>query len=213
MHLAQSFHIKKLDRLASEKYNIPLCQLMENAGMSIFCEIKQTFSANKFALFCGKGNNGGDGFVVARLLKEAGSDVKVYLTHDETHLSDTAKIAFGKLKKENIPVLKITDDVDKDSVIIDALLGISLSGAPKGDIKFAIDKINSLNATVISIDIPSGLSADTGKAEGSVVKASYTYTLALDKVGLNTEEGKKLSGHKKVLDIGIPDEALAELDF
>ncbi|MBR5507427.1 MAG: NAD(P)H-hydrate epimerase [Clostridia bacterium] len=211
MHLATSSHIKCLDRLASEKYGIPLSQLMENAGKSIFDEIKKSFSERKYAVFCGKGNNGGDGFVVARLLKSDGCDVKVYLTHDETELSDIAKIAFDKLKKENVEILKISDKVDKDAVIIDALLGISVSGAPKGIIKSAIDRITSMKNTVISIDIPSGLSADGGTPEGTVVKADYTYTLALDKIGLNTSSGKELCGIKKVLDIGIPRDALSEL--
>lgn len=211
MHLATSSHIKYLDRLASEKYGIPLSQLMENAGKSIFDEIKKSFSERKYAVFCGKGNNGGDGFVVARLLKSDGCDVKVYLTHEETELSDIAKIAFDKLKKENVEILKISDEVDKDAVIIDALLGISVYGEPKGIIKTAIDKINSMNNTVISVDIPSGLSADGEKPCGSVVEADYTYTLALDKVGINTSYGKALCGHKKVLDIGIPRDALSEL--
>jgi NAD(P)H-hydrate epimerase len=211
MYLASSEDIKKLDKLASEKYGIPESQLMENAGKSIFNEIKDNFSNNKFAVFCGKGNNGGDGFVVARLLKSDGRDVKVYLTHEETEFSDAAKIAYDKLKEEKIEILKITDNVDKDAVIIDALLGISVSGAPRGNIKSAIDKITSMNNAVISIDIPSGLSADNGKAMGSVVKADYTYTLALDKVGLNMNLGKSHCGIKKVLDIGVPKGALSEL--
>lgn len=213
MYLATAEDIKKLDKLASEKYGIPLHQLMENAGKSIFDEIKQTFPDKKFAVFCGKGNNGGDGFVVARLLKADGREVKVYLTHEESELGATAKIAFDRIKEENIEVLNVTDDVDEDSIIIDALLGISVSGEPRGNIKTAIDRIAAMNNTVISIDIPSGLSADTGEASGSVVKADYTYTLALDKVGLNVNQGKALCGVKKVLDIGIPETALAELGF
>lgn len=213
MYLASSAHIKQLDSLVSGKYGIPLSQLMENAGKSIFDEIKDNFADNKFAVFCGKGNNGGDGFVVARLLKDYGCDVKVYLTHGEEELSATAKIAFDKLKKEKVEILKVTDDVEPDTVIIDALLGISVSGEPRGNIKTAIDKITSMNNTVISVDIPSGLSADNGEAPGSVVKADYTYTLALDKVGLNIYPGKALCGRKKVLDIGIPEEALSELGF
>ena len=213
MYLAKAEHIKQLDRLASEKYGIPINELMENAGKSIFDEIKNNFTNNKFAVFCGKGNNGGDGFVVARHLKNDGRDVKVYLSCDETELGDIPKIAFDKLKKEKVEILKTTDKVDCDAVIIDALLGISVSGAPRGNIKIAIDKIVSMNNTVISIDIPSGLSADDGKALGSVVKADYTYTLALDKVGLNLFPGNVLCGNKTVLDIGIPKEALSELEF
>ena len=98
-------------------------------------------------------------------------------------------------------------------MIIDALLGISLKGEPTGKIKEGIDIINSLKNKKISVDIPSGLSADTGNATGSVVKADYTYTLALDKIGLNVYPGKELCGKKEVLGIGIPDEALLELKF
>jgi len=185
MQPASSQQIKQLDKLASQKYGISLFQLMENAGKSIFDEIKKDFSDNKFAVFCGKGNNGGDGFVVARLLSADGCDVKVYLTHSKSELGETAKIAFDKLKEENVEILKVTDIVDEDAVIVDALLGISVSGEPRGTIKTAIDKISSMKNKVISVDIPSGLSADTGEALGSVIKADYTYTLALDKIGLN----------------------------
>ena len=213
MKFAVAEHIKKLDKLASEKYKIPVSELMENAGRAIFDEIKKNSFGKKFAVFCGKGNNGGDGFVVARLLKSDGYDVKVYFTHNESELSEIAKLSFEKLKEQNVEILKVTDNVDEDAVIIDALLGISVSGSPHGIIKTAIDKINSLNNTVISVDIPSGLSADDGSIPGSVIKAGYTYTLALDKVGLNTCMAKKLCGEKKVLDIGIPKEAFAELGF
>ncbi len=213
MKLATAAQIKALDRLASEQYGIPLRQLMENAGKRIFDEIIEIFPDRKFAVFCGKGNNGGDGFVVARLLKESGRDVKVYLTHPEEAFGGIAKIAFDKLKQENVEVFDLADAVEEDAVVIDALLGISVSGEPRGKIKTAIDRINSMHHTVVSVDIPSGLSADTGDAAGSVVKADYTYTLALDKVGLNVSPGKDLCGKKKVLDIGIPEEAVSELDF
>ncbi len=213
MHFALSEHIKQLDTLASEKYGIPLYQLMENAGKSIFDEIKQTFPDKKFAVFCGKGNNGGDGFVVARLLKADGFDTRVYLTHEKEEFSEAARIAFDRLSEEDVEVLKITDHVDEDAIIIDALLGISVSGAPRGNIKLAIDRITAMDNTVISVDVPSGLSADTGESSGSVVKANYTYTLALDKVGINVNQGKYLCGVKKVLDIGIPQAALVELGF
>lgn len=211
MFLAKAEHIKKLDRLASDKYGIPISELMENAGKSIYNEIKNNFLNTKFAVFCGKGNNGGDGFVVARLLKANGCDVKVYLACGESEIGGVAETAFNKMKKADIEILSITDEVDSDAVIIDALLGISLFGAPRGSIKAAIDRIATMDNTVISVDIPSGLSADTGKAEGSVIKADFTYTLAVDKVGLNISPGNTLCGKKKVLDIGIPAEALLEI--
>lgn len=213
MYLASSAHIKQLDNIALKEYNIPVCELMENAGRSIFEKIKENFSEKNFAVFCGKGNNGGDGLVVARLLKEDGCDVKIYLTDEYDNLSDASKVAYDKLKESGLEFLKITDTIDSDAVIIDALLGISVSGEPRGEIKAAIDKICSLKNKVISVDIPSGLSADSGKAQGSVVKADFTYTLALDKIGLNVYPGADLCGKKEVLDIGIPKEALLNLRF
>ena len=148
---------------------------------------------------------------IARLLKADGRDVKVYLACEESEIGGVAKTAFDNLKEADVQIVSVTDDVADDAVIIDALLGISVSGAPRGNIKTAIDRIVSMNNTVISVDIPSGLSADYGKAKGSAVKADYTYTLALDKAGLNTPLGRELCGEKKVLDIGIPKEAVAEL--
>jgi len=212
MRLATSSDIKKLDKLASEKYGVLVSELMENAGRSIYNEIKATFVNNKFAVFCGKGNNGGDGFVLARLLNADGLDVKVYLACEENEISEIAKIAFDKIIKEKVEILTVSDEVDNDAIIIDALLGISISGAPRGNIKTAIERIISMNNTVISVDIPSGLSADDGQVRGIAVKADYTYTLALDKVGLNVSPGNVLCGKKKILDIGIPKDAVLELD-
>ena len=211
MFLAEADDIKQLDKLASQKYGIPVSSLMENAGMAIYQEIKNDFQNDKFAVFCGKGNNGGDGFVVGRLLALSGCKVTVYLACKETEISDIAKIAFKKLTATDVKVTDITDDVHKDAVIIDALLGVSISGAPRGKIKDAIDKIVCTNNIIVSIDVPSGVNANNGEAAGSVVKADYTYTLALDKVGLNLFPGKVLCGKKKVLDIGIPIEAVSEV--
>lgn len=211
MFLAKSGDIKHLDELLCKKYEIPIITLMENAGKSIFNEIKESFQNDKFAVFCGKGNNGGDGFVVARLLKLDGREVKVYLACDEDEIGGIAKIVFDKMKEARIETLSVNDPVDSDAVIIDALLGISASGAPRGNVKAAIDRIVLMENTVISVDIPSGLSADTGKAEGSVVKADFTYTLAIDKVGLNISPGNILCGQKKVLDIGVPANVFFEL--
>ena len=211
MFLAKSDDIKRLDKLTSEKYGMPVSTLMENSGNAIYNELKINFPNNKFAVFCGKGNNGGDGFVVARLLKSNGFDVTVYLASGENEITPIAKRAFDNMKKTNVVILNISDYVESDAIIVDALLGISVSGAPRGSVKEAIDKIESLANTVVSVDIPSGLCADDGKALGSVIKADYTYTLALDKIGLNVYPGNMLCGEKKILDIGIPNEAVQEI--
>lgn len=213
MYLASSAHIKQLDNLASGEYGIPVDVLMENAGKAVYDRICETFQENEFAVFCGKGNNGGDGLVIARLLKERGADVKVYLTDEPLNFSDTAKQAYDKAVESGVVFVDFDAEVSRNAIIIDALLGISLSGAPKGNVKEAIDKISMLKNKIISVDIPSGLSADSGKIYGSVVKADYTYTLAIDKVGLNVYPGAGVCGIKEVLDIGIPIDVVKQLKF
>lgn len=213
MYLALSAHIKQLDNLAATKYNIPVSVLMDNAGRAVFKQIEKDTNAEEYAIFCGKGNNGGDGIVLARYLKEAGKNVCVYLTSDVDEFSSDVKDAYNKACEAGVIFKSHKESVSSDAVIVDALLGISSVGAPRGNIKEAIDIILSLKNTVVSIDVPSGISADTGSFSECAVKADYTYTLALDKVGLNVYPGREYAGEKKVLDIGIPEECVNELIF
>lgn len=213
MYLALSSHIKQLDNLAETEFGIPVATLMDNAGKGVFDAVLRDFDAPCYSVFCGKGNNGGDGFVVARYLKESGKEVAVYLACDEEKLSGIALDAYNLAKEKGVEIKSINDKVPKNAVVIDALLGISVSGAPRDGVKEGIDKINSLQNKKISIDIPSGLNADTGKAAGSVVKADCTYTLQLDKVGLNVYPGIEYTGVKKIIDIGIPKECISQLQF
>ena len=213
MYLALSAHIKQIDKLASEKYNIPVSTLMENAGKSIFEEIKKDNLGNDFSIFCGKGNNGGDGIVLSKYLKCDGNNVCVYLTCKVEEFNEVVLSKYHDALNCGVEFREYTDEVSENSVVVDALLGISLTGEPKGNIKEAIDKISNLKNTKVSIDVPSGVSADTGKISKSVIKADYTYTLALDKVGLNVYPAKSYVGKKKVLDIGIPCECVNELLF
>ena len=213
MYLALSAHIKQLDKLASEKYNISVSTLMENAGKSIFEEIKKDNLGNDFSIFCGKGNNGGDGIVLSKYLKCDGNNVRVYLTCKEDEFNEVVLEKYHDALNCGVEFKDFTEQVPENSVVVDALLGISLTGEPKGNIKEAIDRISNLKNTVVSVDVPSGVSADTGKVSKSAVKADYTYTLALDKVGLNVYPAKSYVGQKKVLDIGIPYECVNELVF
>lgn len=213
MYLATSAHIKQLDNLAVSEFSFTIESLMENAGKAIFNKLISDFPIeNKFHIFYGKGNNGGDGLVLARLLSQKGFEVNLYSSFEYNELGEFCKIAYDKLDGLNINHKNINDKID-DGVIIDAIFGISLVGAPKDDVKVIIDKINSLDNKVVSIDIPSGLSCDNGKTRGSFIKADYTYTLALDKVGLNVYPGKEISGKVSVLDIGIPTKATQMLKF
>ncbi len=213
MYLALSAHIKQLDKLACEKYNFSISELMENAGKSIFEEIKKDNLGNDYSIFCGKGNNGGDGIVLSKYLKCDGNNVAVYLTCKIEEFNEVVLEKYQDALNCGVEFKEFTDEVSQNSIIIDALLGISANGEPRGNIKEAIDKISRLKNTKISIDVPSGVSADTGKVSQSVIKADYTYTLALDKVGLNVYPAKSYLGKKKVLDIGIPSQCVNELVF
>ena len=174
MYLALSAHIKQLDNLAGVKFNIPVSLLMDNAGKSVFDAIKEDMDLSSYAIFVGKGNNGGDGLKLAKYLKNDGKSVAVYLACEVSQFNENVLDAYNEISKMDIEIKKYTDDVCEDAVLVDALLGISIKDAPYGDIKNAIDRINNLDNKVISIDIPSGVNADTGKIPGSVVKADYT---------------------------------------
>ena len=213
MYLALSSHIKQLDNLAETQFGIPLSALMDNAGRGVFNELIKDFNSSSYAVFCGKGNNGGDGFVLSRYLKEAGKNVDIYLACEESQLKGIALDAFNLAKEKGVQVKKISEQIAEDAVVVDALLGISLRGAPRDGIKEAIDIINSLKNIKVSIDVPSGINADTGKFLETAVKADYTYTLQLDKVGLNVYPGKEYTGIKKIIDIGIPEECISSLQF
>lgn len=214
MYLASSTHIKQLDNLAVERFSITEEQLMENAAEAISNRLKEIYGTERsYAFFCGRGKNGGDGFLAARNMKLSGAKVKIFMTDSEDKLSKMCAYAYEKAKKAIVPIVNIDEKTDEDSIIVDALLGISVSGAPEGTIKKAIDKINSLPNETVSVDVPSGLNPDSGKAAGSVVKAERTLTLALDKTGLNVYPGVSFCGEKEVLDIKIPIEAVSMLQF
>lgn len=213
MYLALSSHIKQLDNLAHKEYGIPVSKLMDNAGKSVFEAIIKDIEGEEFAIFCGKGNNGGDGLVLSKYLKNAGKNVSVYLTCGAEEFSEDVAGAYKDALDSGVELKKHTDKIPENAIVVDALLGISSLGAPRGNIKEAIENIMSSKNTVISVDIPSGISADTGSFSECCVKADYTYTLAIDKVGLNVYPGKEFAGVKKVLDIGIPRECVNELLF
>ncbi len=214
MYLASSAHIKQLDKLCEEQFQLPEEQLMENAAEAISEKLKEYYGKDReYAFFCGRGNNGGDALLTARNLKLAGASVKVYMTDSEDKLSKTAYTAWEKAAKAIVPMVSYKEEVSENAIVVDGLLGISLRNAPEGTIKEAIDKINSLSNEVVAIDIPSGLSADNGRAAGSVIYADRTLTLALDKIGTNLYPGKIYCGKTELIDIKIPKEAVAMLKF
>jgi NAD(P)H-hydrate epimerase len=214
---------RAIDRKAIEEYEVPGIILMENAGRNVVEEIlKMLPDANKakVAIFCGKGNNGGDGFVIARHLYNKSIDISVYLT---TKISNalTGGDASTNLKillNMNIEIKELQEgdinEIEKElhgcNLIVDAIFGTGLSGEIRGPVRTLIANINESNIPVISVDIPSGLDCDEGTVLGTAVKATKTVTFVAAKTGFFKEYGKEHTGELVVSDISVPKELLEE---
>ena len=210
--------MRELDRKTIEEYKIPGIILMENAGRNVAEEVIKMINKPeevKVAVLCGKGNNGGDGFVVARHLHNHGISVCVFLI---TRISDILKDgdAFTNLHillNMKIPVIETYDikgvnnivkELNNYNLLVDALFGTGLSGEVREPFKTLINGINNSNKPVVSVDIPSGLDCNTGKILGTAIKATKTVTFAASKKGFYSEDGPHYTGEVLVTDISIP---------
>ena len=214
--------MRELDRKAIKEYKIPGIILMENAGRNVAEEVLP-MTANlqkmKIAILCGKGNNGGDGFVVARHLHNHGTSVDVFLV---AKVSDVLKDGDAGTNLQilltmKIPVkeiLNIADvnnilrNLDRYNILVDALFGTGLSGEVREPFKTLIHSVNKLNKPIVSVDIPSGLDCNTGKTLGVAIKATKTVTFAAGKKGFYLGDGPNYTGKVVVTDISIPKELL-----
>jgi NAD(P)H-hydrate epimerase len=209
--------MRAIDAEAIEKRGIPGPELMENAGRGTAEKIRRLIireSGNwKIAVFCGKGNNGGDGFVTARYLQKYGYDVAVYYIGPAERLSPDARLNLDRALRLGLPIKEIRslDDLPdflEADFIVDAIFGTGFSGAPLGLTADMIGYINRQGCEIISIDCPSGLNVDTGAHEGEVVYADYTFCLALPKYGLLYSPGREIAGEVDLVPIGIPDDVV-----
>ncbi|RLC63192.1 MAG: bifunctional ADP-dependent NAD(P)H-hydrate dehydratase/NAD(P)H-hydrate epimerase, partial [Chloroflexi bacterium] len=191
MKIAKVDEMKDLDRRAIEEFGISEDLLMENAGQAVYFVILQEFGikGNKFVILCGGGNNGGDGLVVARKIHSNGGEAKVLLLGNETKFRGAAKKNFEIVSKMPIEILSVNsidsiifEVLDADA-IVDAIFGTGLTREVSGLYKDAIQLINESQVTVFSVDIPSGINGDTGEVMGVAVKADYTVTFGLPKLG------------------------------
>ena len=208
--------MQELDRKAIETYRIPGIVLMENAGRGAAEEILKAFpdlQKKKVAIVAGKGNNGGDGFVIARHLTNCGVPVKVFLLTEPKALrgdAETNYYIFHRMKGEILSVSsskdyqKVKKDFERADLLIDAIFGTGLDAEVRGYYREVIDHLNTLHQPIAAIDIPSGLNADTGKPFGTAVRATLTLTFGLPKLGLLISPGVDYVGTLKVIDIGIP---------
>lgn len=205
MKRVTSEEMHTIDRLASEKYGIPSIVLMENAARGAYEHIIAHHNKeNHFLVVCGSGNNGGDGFAIARMLYITGYDVAINFLGKEEKLTADAKVNYDICKKLMIP---FTEELKSD-VIIDCIFGTGLKREVAGKYYQVIEEINHSNSYKYAIDIASGLASDTGEVLGIAIKADKTLTFQLGKIGLYQNEGIKYSGEIEIIDIFIPKELL-----
>jgi len=214
MKLVTAREMKEIDRIAIEKYGIPSLQLMEKAGAGVAEVAAQMLADPKgksVFIFCGKGNNGGDGFVAGRYLAQQKAKVKIFLMGKKTGPKGDAQVNLKKALKMKLPIVEIGDakkipENFECDLIIDAIFGTGFKGEVGGVEKEIIKKINDSKIPVLAVDIPSGLDADTGKVQSICVRADQTATMGLPKIAQVFYPGKDFCGDLTVIDIGIPPE-------
>lgn len=208
--------MRAVDQWAIEQRGISSLELMERAGAGIARAVEDLAPNGPLAVVCGKGNNGGDGFVVARLLRSAGREVTVVCVVPSQDLSPDAHTNLERLPGEQPIGLgepRAREAIGRAVVIVDALLGTGFEGVPHGTVAEAIEAVNTAPGRVGSIDMPSGVDASTGTVAGAAVRADLTVTFHAAKPGLWIHPGKAHVGESTTIDIGIPRGAPAATDI
>lgn len=217
--------IREVDRLAIEKYGIPGLLLMENAARGCTDCLEEAGIKKGVLIVCGKGNNGGDGFAMARHLLIRGFSVKVISPWHPSELKEDAQANFHWLQTMAPEILHQSPGLSDSAFdhllhsqlagqadwIVDALLGSGTRGPLRSPFDKMIKSINRMNAKKFSIDIPSGLDADLGKSTGQTIMADLTGTLVAHKTGFGTERAKRCLGEVRVLDIGVPQSVVRQV--
>ncbi|MFH1420304.1 MAG: NAD(P)H-hydrate epimerase [Planctomycetota bacterium] len=214
--------VREVDRRAIEEYRIPGIILMENAaGNATRYVMKAAPEGGSVAVVCGRGNNGGDGFVIARHLFNAGITVEIFLVCDPARLTGDA--AINARIAEEMHIHRYAFDTDahireaaprlqRADVIVDAILGTGFSGQVRSPLDLAIEAINRCSrAKVIAVDLPSGLDCDTGQPSNATVRATMTVTFVARKVGFDAVGASVYTGEIHVADIGAPRTVVQEV--
>jgi hydroxyethylthiazole kinase-like uncharacterized protein yjeF len=212
--------MRAVDRWAIEERGVAGLELMERAGAGVARAVERLAPDGPVTVLCGKGNNGGDGLVAARLLREAGRTVMVVCTVPPQEFVGDARANLDRLSGD--PPLQLSgaawtgesgpqdapssgaDVFGGAAVFVDALLGTGFQGEPRGAVAAAIDAINRADAPVVGVDVPSGVDASTGVVRGAAVRAALTVTFHAAKPGLWISPGKAHAGEVQTLDIGVP---------
>ncbi len=206
--VATAKEMQDIDRVTISRFGIAGTVLMERAGLSVVDKINALYLGKKIAVLCGSGNNGGDGFVIARELHNQGRNVEVFMTSVPSKLKGDAKTNYDIAKKFGVPVFPVLKflrtRLSGHYLIVDALLGTGISQDVKGPLSDVIKKANRLSCPVMAVDIPSGISSDTGQVMGSAMKANVSVTFGLPKRGHLIYPGAEYTGRLFIEDIGFP---------
>jgi len=202
--------MRAIDRWVIGELGIPSLTLMERAGSGLALEVDRVMRRGPVAIVCGKGNNGGDGFVAGRLLYELGRTVRILRLAEQPEYRGDAAENLRRLEGMHEPFS--ADALAGAAVIVDAIFGTGFDGEPRGLAKDAIEAIAVIEAPVVAADIASGVDASTGEAARGSVRARTTATFAATKPGHWIAPGKQHSGELRVIDIGIPHRAPVTFD-
>jgi ADP-dependent NAD(P)H-hydrate dehydratase / NAD(P)H-hydrate epimerase len=201
--LLEADAMRATDAWAIDQEGVPSLDLMERAGEGLAGVVARRAPAGRIAIVCGKGNNGGDGLVAARLLRQAGRDVEVLAVWPPEELRGDAAEQLKRLPGEP-PVPYDAARLDAAHALVDALLGTGTTGAPRDPAGGVIEAMNATGAPIVAADVPSGVDASTGEVAGPAVRAVATATFHLAKPGLWIHPGKAHAGDVEVIGIGIP---------
>jgi hydroxyethylthiazole kinase-like uncharacterized protein yjeF len=224
MKLVTAAEMRELDRRAIQDLGIPSLVLMENAGRTTYQILRREFPDLKgeVAVVAGRGNNGGDGFVVARYLANDGIPVVVFLLGPRDQVSGDGKVNLDILAQLGVEVIEVLGEEDlnsathrlaKTGLIVDALLGTGLNSPVHGLMATLIERLNHLRAPVLAVDIPTGLSAETGEVLGVALKADVTVTFGWPKLGQIVPPGRDYVGRLWQVDISIPPQFAKEISL
>ena len=224
MRILNSVQMREADRRTIEEIGIPSIVLMENAGRKVVAAMESAFSEldkYRIAIVCGHGNNGGDGFVVARTLLQRGLDINVLLLGHTADVDGDARANLDVLARLGQEIIEISDleawdryrpEVASVDVIVDAILGTGLNKPLGGLVAAVVSGINDIGLPVVSLDLPTGLSADRAELTGGCIRAKLTVTFDSPKVPLVLAPATSYVGDLVVADIGIPNEVIKTLD-
>lgn len=214
MLLVTAEEMRRIDRVTIDERGVPAGHLMEQAGLAVAADVAEHFDLGTVVLLCGRGNNGGDGFVAARILAQAGWAVTVVHADDPAPASGPAREAWEKMpatisrrRFSEFDRERLTGFLSDFDVAVDALLGTGTAGPLRSPWREAVEALNAARIPVVSVDIPSGLNPDTGAAEPAVL-AFRTVTIGLPKIGMVQGHGPSCCGTVRVAPIGFPRDLL-----